>query len=221
MASDWHDWHSSYDSPASWQARRLVTVRDRIRAVLDAAPPGPLTALAMVAGQGRDLIPVLATHPRGGDVTARLVELDPRNADLARAGARAAGLPRVDVVTGDAAVLDHYAGLAPADLLLICGLFPHITDADVHQVVRAAPALVKRGGTVIWTRQRRAPDMVPEISSWFVDEGFAEVWVTDPATEHAVAVHRHLADPVPLAAGPPLFTFVGIQSLHPGYQRTT
>jgi hypothetical protein len=38
----------------------------------------------MVAGQERDLLPVLAEHPRPVDVTARLVELDPRNVRLAR-----------------------------------------------------------------------------------------------------------------------------------------
>ena len=69
----------------------------------------------MVAGQGRDLIPVLATHPRGADVTARLVELDPRNTTIARELAE--GLSRVDIVTGDASLVDAYTGLLPADLV--------------------------------------------------------------------------------------------------------
>jgi hypothetical protein len=30
------------------------------------------------------------------------------------------------VITGDAALTDHYLGTAPADVVLICGLFPHI-----------------------------------------------------------------------------------------------
>jgi DNA replication and repair protein RecF len=41
----------------------------------------------------RDLIGVLASHPRRGDVRARLVEIDPRNVAFAEAGARQAGLP--------------------------------------------------------------------------------------------------------------------------------
>jgi hypothetical protein len=213
--ADWQSWHDAYDDPDSWQARRLVTVRQRIQMALDEAPPGPVTVLAMVAGQGRDLLPVLAAHPRRDEVSARLVELDPGNADLARAAARDAGLSGVDVVTGDAALTDHYVGAAPADLVLICGLFPHITDEDIAQVVRHAPALTKRGGTVIWTRQRRAPDLVPQISEWFEQAGFAEVWVTDPGIEHAVAVHRYTGDPQPLASGVQLFTFVGIRALRP------
>jgi hypothetical protein len=158
---------------------------------------------------------VLAGHPRRDEVTARLVELDPRNAGVARSLAREAGLSGVEVVTGDAARTDHYTGLAPADLVLICGLFPHISDEDIARVVRHAPALTKRGGTVIWTRHRREPDLVPQISTWFGEQGFAEVWVTDPSVEHAVGIHRYERDPVPLTPGATLFTFVGVEALRP------
>jgi hypothetical protein len=212
---EWHSWHDAYDDPRSWQARRLVTVRQRVQATLDVAPPGPVTVLAMVAGQGRDLLPVLASHPRRDEITARLVELDPRNADAARASAHEAGLSGVDVVTGDAALTDHYDGAVPADLVLICGLFPHITDEDIARVVRHTTSLTKRGGTLIWTRDRREPDMVPQISAWLAQEGFEGVWVTERGIEHAVSVHRYTREPQPLALGVKLFTFVGIRALRP------
>jgi hypothetical protein len=212
---DWHSWHSAYDDPQSWQARRLVTVQERIRIALDAAPPGPLVVLSLVAGEGRDLLPVLADHPRRNEVTARLVEIDPRNAAAARAAARDLDLPGVRVITGDAALTDHYLGVAPADLVLICGLFPHITDDDIGTVVEHAASLTKRGGAVVWTQHRREPDLVPQISAWFAARAFAEVWISDPAVEFAVAVHRHLADPPPVVTGVKLFTFVGVQALRP------
>jgi Methyltransferase domain len=213
--ANWHSWHDAYDDPDSWQSRRLVTVRDRIRSALDSAPPGPLTVLAMVAGQGRDLIPELAVHPRRNDVTARLVELDERNTDIARAAAREAGLSNVDVVTGDAALTDHYLGMAPADLVLICGLFVHIADEDIQRVVRQGPALTKRGGRVIWTRDHGEPDLVAQICDWFAGEGFEKAWETGPEVMHAVVEHRSHRDPVPLAPGSTLFTFVGIRALRP------
>ena len=213
--TDWHDWHDAYDDAQSWNARRLVTVRQRIGKALDAVGPGPLNVLAMVAGQGRDLLPVLAGHPRRHEISARLVELDARNADAARATAREAGLTAVEVITGDAARTDHYLGAAPADVVLICGLFPHIAPEDVARVVRHSTALVKPGGSVIWTMHRRPPDLVPEIAGWFEREGFEPVWVTDPAIEHAVAVHRFRGRPQTLAAGLSLFTFVGAWTLRP------
>ena len=55
-------------------------------------------------GQGRDLLGVLADHPRRDDVRARLVELDVRNTALAEERSRAARLTHVDVVTADASL---------------------------------------------------------------------------------------------------------------------
>src|SRR6266568_798880 len=114
---DWYAWHGDYDVPGSVIAQRLTAVQDRILAALDGYPPGPVTVLSLCAGQGRDLLGVLAAHPRREDVVARLVELDPRNVDVARRAAEDAGLSRVEVIEGDAGLTDHYAGLAPADLV--------------------------------------------------------------------------------------------------------
>src|SRR2546430_16482557 len=95
MKMDWHAWHDDYDKPGTPLPRPLAAVQDQIRAALDAAPPGPLHAISLCAGQGRDLIGVLARHPRRDDVTARLVEIDPRNAAAAPEAPDTAVLPGV------------------------------------------------------------------------------------------------------------------------------
>src|SRR5260370_27009491 len=108
--------------------RRLAAVQEQVRVALDEAEPGPLRAISLCAGQGRDLIGALAGHPRQHDVRARLVELYPRNADRARQAARAAGLPGGEVVTGDAKLTDAYAGMTPAGLDLVCGRVRDLTQ---------------------------------------------------------------------------------------------
>src|SRR5580693_1716463 len=113
---DWYAWHADYDNPGSGLSRRLGWVQDRVRAALDDAPPGPFRAISLCAGQGRDLIGVLVSHPRRADVTARLVELDPRNTEVAHRLAAEAGLSNVEIVTGDASRTSAYADLVPADL---------------------------------------------------------------------------------------------------------
>ncbi|MCW3845318.1 class I SAM-dependent methyltransferase [Micromonospora yasonensis] len=205
---DWYAWHADYDQPESALSRRVAEVRYRIREALDQAPPGPLRAISLCAGQGHDLIPVLAGHPRRDDVTARLVELDPRNADVARRAAAEAGLTGVEVVVGDAACTDQYADLVPADLVLVCGVFGNIADADVRSTVRHCAALCATDGTVFWTRHRRAPDLVPAICEWFAEEGFAPVAVTSPADGVGVGVHRRTGPPRPLESGATMFEFV-------------
>ncbi|UQU61417.1 SAM-dependent methyltransferase [Couchioplanes caeruleus] len=202
---DWAAWHDDYDDPASALARRLDWVRAAIRTWLETAPPGPLTVISLCAGQGRDLIGALAGHPRAGDVHALLVETDPRNAACARDAAGAAGLTGIEVVQGDAGRTDQYADAAPAHLVLACGVFGNISDVDVSATISACAALCREGGTVVWTRHRRPPDLVPVICEWFETRGFARVAVTGDG--FGAGVHRRVLPAARLAPGVRMFTF--------------
>jgi hypothetical protein len=210
---DWYAWHDRYDEPASALRRRLHAVQERIRATLDRLPPGPVRAVSLCAGQGRDLIGVLAGHPRRHDVTARLVELDPRNAAFARQAAADAGLRGVEVVVGDAARTDRYADLVPAGLVLLCGIFGNITDDDIRAVVGFCPRLCATDGSVVWTRHREEPDLVPEICRWFAAEGFDLEALSDRDAGFGVGAHRFTGRPRPLPSGVTMFDFVGKAAL--------
>jgi hypothetical protein len=212
---DWVKWHADYDRAGSPLARRLRIIQEQIRVTLDACPPGQLKVLSLCAGQGRDLLDVLADHPRRGDVRARLVELDTRNAALAAEAARSAGLGQVEVVVGDAALTDRYRGMVPADLVLVCGVFGNVTDEDIEQTVAVCPQLCKTGGTVLWTRHRDAPDRVPSICDWFEERGFDRQWLTEPGEGFGVGVHRFNSEPQPLELGVRMFNFVGYDELRP------
>jgi hypothetical protein len=217
---DWATWHEAYDNPDTPLAHRLLAVQDRVSEALDQSPPGPLRAISVCAGQGRDLIGVLREHPRSRDVTARLVELDPRNAAAARQRAADAGLTQVEVVTGDAAQTGVYAGLIPACLVLACGVFGNITDEDVARTIRCCTGLCASGGTVVWTRGRREPDLIPQICDWFAAEGFALVGLSEPVavsetvgvsergTQWVVGAHRFEGQSRPLP-DQKMFTFGG------------
>ncbi len=112
-------WHAEYDDLGSPLAARLAIVQDELRKALSRRPAGPIRLLSICAGHGRDVIPVLADHPRQQDVSAILVEIDPENAAAARQAASAAGLANVAAVEADAALTDSYAGHLPADILLV------------------------------------------------------------------------------------------------------
>ncbi|WP_049576428.1 class I SAM-dependent methyltransferase family protein [Streptomyces sp. SBT349] len=207
---DWHAWHEDYDRADSALSGRLRVVREWLALTLDTAPPGPLRVVSVCAGQGRDLLGVLEDHPRRDDVAARLVELDPRNAAEASDAAGALGLDGVEVVTGDAALTDAYAGAVPADVVLACGIFGNVVDGDVRRAIGFLPQLVTAGGTVIWTRHRKEPDLVPQICHWLEDEqGFERVWLSEPDAGFGVGVHRFAGEPRPLAPGERMFTFTG------------
>lgn len=204
---DWIEWHRRYDDPTSRQSRRLAIVRHRVAEALDAAPPGPVRVASLCAGDGRDLLGVLEAHPRAAAVTGLLVEQDP---DLAaRARARAAAVPgAVEVVTGDAASTDVYAGIVPVDVLLVCGVFGNVPDADIARTVAALPAFGRPGTRVVWTRHRRPPDLVPTVVRWFAGAGYDGWFVDGPAAGgFCVGGSVQRAPARPLPAGVRLFAF--------------
>jgi hypothetical protein len=201
---DWVQWHADYDKAGSPLAHRLEFVKEQVRAALDRAPAGPVTVISMCAGQGRDLLEVVATHPRGPDVRARLVELDPACVATARAVAPAG----IEVVEGDAGLVDAYEGMAPAQLVLACGVFGNISDADIERTIEYCGQLCEEGGTVVWTRIREAPDFVPVLCGWFERDGFEQVSVTPPELGFCVGAHRRVETPKPLRTGGRMFEFV-------------
>jgi hypothetical protein len=203
---DWNDWHTRYDHPGSNLAHRLAAVQEQIGLALDRARPGRVALLSLCAGQGRDVLPVLARHPRGGDVRGRLVELDPRLA----ATAREAAPPGVDVVEGDGGSTAAAVGVAPVDLLLLCGIFGNVRDDDIAGTVAAVPALLAPGGTVIWTRGTRDPDLTPRVRSWFAGAGVRETsFVTGPRPGWSVGAGVLDDASRPLDPDRRLFTFLG------------
>jgi hypothetical protein len=164
----------------------------------------------MCAGEGRDLIGVLPTHPRRADTTALLVELDPHNVATAREAAAITGLPGVDVVQADAAISDIYASAIPADVVLACGIFGNVSDGDVENTVRNLSMLCRVGSSVVWTRHRRAPDLTPKIRRWFGQAGFSEVSFDALKNEtlSGIGTERLTSEPVTFKPGFRFFTFV-------------
>jgi SAM-dependent methyltransferase len=169
----WQTWHEAYADPDSGLTRRLRLVQAQIDAWLDLCADRPVRVLSLCAGEGRDLLEVLAARADADRVTATLVELDAGLAQRAREAA--ARWPSVEVRTGDAGDPGVYAGLPPADLVLLCGVLGNMSDDDVQHVLSVLPALLASGGRVIWTRTRRPPDLTPAVRAWLADSGFHEV----------------------------------------------
>lgn len=214
VVRDWVEWHLAYEDPSSGLSARLRSVRRHLARAIDETPTGPPVRLvSLCAGQGHDVIGVLADHPRRDEVTALLVEADSRNAALARSRAAAAGLTRLEVREGDASRPAEFADALPADVLLLCGIFGNVSDEDIERIAKAAPALCSAGATVIWTRHRRSPDLTPRIRGWFTDAGFDNVAFDDLEVAASgglgVGVGQLRREPPADAGLPasPLFTF--------------
>lgn len=208
-STDWADWHQQYADPASSLSQRLAVVVGRVRQALDELPAGPVRLISVCAGQGHDVVGALRGHPRADDVHGWLVELDEHNVAAARAALAAAHLDRLEVVHADASSTDAYVGRAPADLLLLCGIFGNVSDDDVRGTIEQAPMLCTAGAYVVWTRHRRTPDLTPAIRGWFADAGFDEVSFDSPGPDgFSVGMAVRTGTPMPLSPGRRLFSFV-------------
>jgi hypothetical protein len=213
-ATDWAAWHDRYYRRGGVMGQRLALVQAQIRRLLDERKGEELSAISVCAGDGRDLLGVLASEPEA-KVHARLLELDETNVASARRWATAAECRDVDVVCAEASSTDAYVGAAPADLVLVCGVFGNVPPEDIRRTIRTLPQLCASNAWVIWTRHQGHLDLTPTIRSWFADEGFVERSFDVTTSERgpdaypvqAVGVHKWSYEPHPLRRHQRMFTF--------------
>lgn len=205
---EWVEWHRGYSTDPG-RRRRLEAVREAIARFLSSAPPGRLRVVSLCAGDGRDLLGVLAGHPRARDVSARLIELDRVLVRTGRAEARRLGLSGVRFRRADAGLVASLRGAVPADLVLVCGVFGNLNDTDIHGTVGRLPELCAPGATVVWTRGRFEPDLTPSIRAWFREGGFEELRFQEiRGTTNSVGTARLLGRSRRLRGPARLFTFL-------------
>ena len=227
--SHWERWHGAYEDPSSPLSERLRLVQKLVRGRGASArfllerdqrrpplgdPGERIRIISLCAGQGRDVIDVLATHPRMGKVEALLVDLDPALVEFARRRAAEAGLAeRVRGRGRRFGVPFLLVWFVPADVVLLCGIFGNVSRADIAATIRALPAFCRPGANVVWTRHRRPPDATPAVRAQFAAAGFTEIAFAAP-DGFVLAAGRHRLDGDPGAFGPfdpdrRLFEFVG------------
>jgi len=205
-STDWRDWHAHYDDPESSLSRRLQAVREQVGDLLAAG--GVRRVLSLCAGDGRDLVPVLARCAADERPETVLVELDPSLAEAAERRAAESGVA-VRVVVGDAGAPQTWRDVPPVDLLILCGIFGNISDDDIRSTIRVAPTLLSPDGAVVWTRGAHGDrDLRPLIRRWFAEAGFEELAFVHEEAGYGVGVNRVTAAAQPLAVPERLFSFV-------------
>jgi hypothetical protein len=154
-------------------------------------------------------LPVVADHPRRADVRARLVELEPQNVDAACEAVSERRLDwNVEIVHGDPALTDAYAGAVPADLVVLCGVFGSIDEANARNTIEHLPGLCAGGGSVVWTLEPTDLGRAAPIRASFERTAFRET-AFEPARPGGgwVGVNRFEGAVAPLRLGVRLFTF--------------
>jgi hypothetical protein len=216
MTRDWLEWHDHYDTPDSALTHRLTAVHRDLRRALAEAPrtdDGYLHLISICAGEGRDVLPVLADHDSGHKVKALLIELDPTLAERARTMAAKLGVQDVTVKTADAGTTDTYRDAPPAHVILACGVFGNMDATNMQRTVATLPTLLAPDGIVIWTRsaRRAGHDPSQDVRASFLASGFTEMSFSKTTNDmFRVGMHRlapGAANSHSLQADTRMFTF--------------
>jgi hypothetical protein len=217
MPSNWYEWHDLYNSEPILK-QRLQIVQEYIWSAIDASPPGKIQVVSACAGDGRDLLGTLESHPRAKDVYGRLVELNPQLAQQGRDNIESAGLSQqLEFVNGDATNSSSYTGAVPADIIIVCGVFGNLAnEAELKRLIGNLPVLAKKGSFAIWTRGQTDGIAHSEtVRKIFREAKFEEVNFRLTLTgDMAVGTHRYLGEGLPLPENKQLFDFSGTPDKH-------
>ncbi len=213
MPKTWFEWHDLYNTDPKLQ-QRLQIVREYMDNSLDVSPPGIIRVVSVCAGDGRDLLGTLASHPRTKDVYGRLVELNPELAERGKAGVESAGLSKqLEFVNGDATNSSSYIGVVPADIIIVCGIFGNLaSEAELKRLIGNLPVLAKKGSFAIWTRGHSDGIAHSEtVRKVFREAEFEEVSFKLTQTgDMGVGIHRYSGEGLPLSPNQQLFEFSGV-----------
>ena len=205
----WSDWPQEVYQQQYYQ-QRLLKVQEHFAECLDNAPRGAVRVLSVCAGDGRDVIGVLRSHPRRTDVTAWLVESNRRSLAIGIRHATSAGLEdAVNFLCGDATLCVTYKNIAPADIVLVCGVWGHVAANQRALLVAGIASLCKSHGVVIWTRGL-VPNMsrLQDIQSQFAGLVWDELRVSTTTDQRwAVATYGYTGPPHQLSKSGRLFRF--------------
>lgn len=204
---------------ASWPDRayqnqgyrqRLSTVQSHLAESLHGAPTGRVRILSICAGDGRDVIGVLPSHPRRADVSAALVEQSERSIKHGQADANAAGISGVvSFLHGDATLFETYRGIAPAEIVLFCGVWGHVPARERQNVVQGLSCLCRPGGVVIWTRGiAKGMDRLQQIEAAFEGRSWQKSRLSFTADQNwAVVTQRYCGPALEVPADGRFFSF--------------
>ena len=209
---DYLKWHDAYDDPTSDLSWRLGQVQAYIRATLDQIR-GQAKVLSLCAGDGRDVLQVLAERDDSSRIKTTLIELHPVLARRAREFAANAELAEVTVRTVDAGDTAAYGDAVPADLVIMIGIFGNISTEDLRRTIMTAPQLCRPGAVMLWSRGTSGSEANSLVRGWLTDAGFVELDYREfdqaEGERAALGSARYVGPPQPLITGRQMFTFLG------------
>jgi hypothetical protein len=209
VAGPWVNWPAMSYQRVGYRLR-LAAVQEHFATCLDVAESGAVRVVSLCAGDGRDVMGVLAKHARCEDVEAWLLELDRESVASGIDQREEAGLEdRVTFIHGDATDCATYRNIVPCDIVLVCGVLGHVRPDERPALVQSLRGFCKPGGKVIWTRGvKRGMARFTEFQKLFEDSAFELVRETfTPDGKWGICTCQYLGPPRELPMSGRIFNF--------------
>jgi hypothetical protein len=179
-------WHDNYEDKTSTPYKRTLIVKKLIVDYL--INKNNITILSICAGQGRDVLTSL-----NADTYAYLIDIDKKCIDYAQSYVNNNNIHNVSIIKADASLISTYVdnNIPKADLILICGVFGHLSLEDISITAQSLKQLIKTGGSVIWTRHKFDNDITKEVREAFELAGYKEETFISPKEEpFSIGMHK-------------------------------
>lgn len=185
-------WHDNYEDKKSSPYKRTLMVKKLIVDYL--INKNNITILSICAGQGRDILTSL-----NEDTSAYLIDVDKECVDYAQSYVNKNDLNNVFVIEADASLISTYIdnNVPKADLILICGVFGHLSLEDINLTAQSLKQLIKPDGSVIWSRNKFDKDITEEVRDSFKLAGYEEEAFISPEKElFSIGMHKLIEDTI-------------------------
>ena len=185
-------WHDNYEDETSTPYKRTLIVKKLIADYL--INKNNITILSICAGQGRDVLTSL-----NADTCAYLIDVDKECVDYAQSYVNKNDLYNVFVIEADASLISTYIdnNIPKADLILICGVFGHLSLEDINITAQSLKQLIKPNGSVIWTRHKFDNDITKEVRDLFELAGYQEEAFISPKEEpFSIGMYKLIQDTI-------------------------
>ena len=146
----WNDWHSIYDDKESAPYKRSIITQELVNNYLNIHKKN-IIILSICSGQARDILPAIAGREDKDRITTYLLDIDKDCLEYAQEYARIHDIPNVHTINKDASLKESYDDIPKADLIVICGLFGHLSLEDITTTVSFLAYISDNDAHVIWS----------------------------------------------------------------------
>ena len=176
------NWHLNHNDMNSTPYKRNKDEQNLIKTCLNSIKNN-VNIISICSGQARDILPILAGKKDNNKINTYLIDTDLECLEYADNYAKENKIPNVHLINKNAGLRETYNDIPQADIIIICGVFGHLSLLDIKSTISFIKHLLNENGFVIWSRHKFDNDISEDIKNIFKELNFNELAFVSPEDE--------------------------------------